>query len=503
MGHSSTSISAAVGMSEANKAFGLENKHIAVIGDGALTAGMAFEALNHAGNLHTDVLVIFNDNNMSISNNVGALSNYFSQIISGKFYTNLRQKSKIIFKYMPFLLKLAKLTESNMKAMVSPSSLFEALNFNYIGPIDGHNINVLIDTLQKVSKLKGPQFLHISTTKGKGFTPAENNKIAYHAVKKHSPEKNQKSITGSNIFGKWICDKAKEDKKLIGITPAMREGSDLVRFSQDYPQQYFDVGISEQHCLTFAAGLAVAGMTPVVAIYSTFLQRAYDQLIHDICLQNLNVTFAIDRAGLVGEDGPTHAGSFDISFLSCIPNIIIMTPSNHNELYAMLNTAYNYTGPAAVRYPRGACSKQPFNNNSNNDIVAIGTARSILQTTAQWKKIAILNFGHLLDTAKEVSAKLNCTLVDMRFVKPLDKTKINEIAHTHDYIITIEENSVLGGAGSNVSDYLNNELNINKKILNIGLPDKFIEHKSIEEMRHEAALDCEGILNRIQNFIAD
>jgi 1-deoxy-D-xylulose-5-phosphate synthase len=502
VGHSSTSISAALGMSIADQLNGINNKHVAIIGDGALTAGMAFEALNHAGSLHQDLLVILNDNNMSISNNVGALSNYCSKILSGKLYTSMREGSKKIFSHPPALLKLAKLTETNMKAIVSPSSLFEALNFNYIGPIDGHNIDVLIDTIENMHHLSGPQFLHIATTKGKGFTPAEKQPIKYHAISKISPTKN---ITPSipkyaNIFGKWVCDMAAQDQLLTAITPAMREGSDLIKFSQEYPDRYFDVAIAEQHALTLAAGLATSNTKPVVAIYSTFLQRAYDQLIHDICIQNLDVTFAIDRAGLVGEDGPTHAGSFDLSYLNCIPNIIIMTPSDENELYQMLTTAYQHKGPAAVRYPRGSGNNTPVSA-AITDKITIGKALIKQHATgASKKKIALLNFGHLLTTSTEVANKIDATLVDMRFVKPLDKEMIIELANTHDLLVTIEENSILGGAGSAVSLLVHKEM-LAVKLLNIGLEDSFIEHQSALQMRQEAGLDTAGIIQQINKAL--
>lgn len=500
VGHSSTSISAALGMAIAAQREQNDRKVIAIIGDGAMTAGMAFEALNHAGDIHANLLVILNDNDMSISDNVGGLSNYFARILSGKFYSSLRESSKKVLKAIPPMWELARRTEEHVKGMLIPGTLFEELGFNYIGPIDGHDLDCLVKTLQNLRELNGPQFLHVVTKKGKGYAPAEADPIGYHAVtpgfltKESAPKTSTNQLTYSQVFGNWLCDMAALDERLIGITPAMREGSGLVRFSQEYPDRYFDVGIAEQHSVTFAAGLACEGQKPVVAIYSSFLQRAYDQCIHDVALQNLPVLFAIDRGGLVGGDGATHNGSFDLSYLRCIPNMIIMAPSNENECRQMLYTGFQYNGPAAVRYPRGtgpgvAIEKQM-------QALPIGKA---LQRR-QGKDIAILAFGSMLIPALEAGETLNATVINMRFVKPLDEMLIKQLANAHKLFVTIEENAVIGGAGSAVSEFLHSQ-NINVPLLQLGLPDQFIEHGDHKKLLENCGLDAAGIRKSIGHFM--
>lgn len=496
VGHSSTSISAAVGMAMAAKQLGLERKAIAVIGDGGMTGGLAFEALNHAGSIEPDLLIILNDNVMSISPNVGALSNYLARILSGKMYTSLRESSKKMLSKMPPINELVKRTESHLKGMVTPGTLFEELGINYFGPIDGHDLKKLIPMLKNCHALTGPKMLHIVTTKGKGYEPAEADQVKYHAVnpgylnpKPASPSK----PTYSTIFGDWLCDMAAIDPKLHAITPAMREGSGMVRFHKEFPSQYSDVGIAEQHSVTLAAGMACEGIKPVVAIYSTFLQRAYDQLIHDVALQNLDVTFGIDRGGLVGADGPTHAGSFDLSYLRCIPNMIVMTPSDENECRQMLYTGYQYKGPAAIRYPRGSGPGTPIQKHMSE--IPLGKA----EIRRHGENIAILVFGTLLHPALEAGEELNATVINMRFVKPLDTALIKEIANTHSRIITIEENAIMGGAGSAVNEFLmaNNILILVK---NLGLPDVFLEHGKPEQMLAECGLDSRGIVKAALSF---
>ncbi len=503
VGHSSTSISAAVGMAMAAKQLGLERKAIAVIGDGGMTGGLAFEALNHAGSIEPDLLIILNDNVMSISPNVGALSNYLARILSGKMYTTLREGSKKMLSKMPPINELVKRTESHLKGMVTPGTLFEELGINYFGPIDGHDLKKLIPMLKNLHALPGPKMLHIVTTKGKGYEPAEEDQVKYHAVnpgylnpKPASPSK----ATYSSIFGDWLCDMASIDPKLHAITPAMREGSGMVRFHEEFPAQYSDVGIAEQHCVTLAAGMACEGLKPVVAIYSTFLQRAYDQLIHDVALQNLDVTFGIDRGGLVGADGPTHAGSFDLSYLRCIPNMIVMTPSDENECRQMLYTGYKYQGPAAIRYPRGSGYGTPVQQQMTEIPIGKGEIRRL------GENIAILVFGTLLHPALEAGEILNATVVNMRFVKPLDTALIKEILRNHDRIITVEENAIMGGAGSAVNEFLMAN-NILIPVKNLGLPDVFLEHGKPEQMLAECGLDARGIvksalsMNREANII--
>ena len=501
VGHSSTSISAGLGIAVAAERENAGRKTVCVIGDGAITAGMAFEALNHAGSVHTDMLVILNDNEMSISENVGALNNHLARIFSGSIYSTLRDGSKKILDKVPPVKNFMKKTEEHMKGvMFSPeSTLFEELGFNYIGPVDGHNIDELVATLTNMRNLKGPQFLHIKTKKGKGYEPAEKDPIGFHGVPKFDPisgelPKNNSKPTYSKIFGDWLCEMAEKDSKIIGITPAMREGSGMVEFSQRFPEQYFDVAIAEQHAVTFATGLAIGGYKPVVAIYSTFLQRAYDQLIHDVAIQNLPVLFAIDRAGIVGADGPTHQGAFDLSFMRCIPNMIIMTPSDENECRQMLYTGYQCGKPAAVRYPRGNAIGVEL---TPLEILPIGKSRLI----REGQKIAILNFGTLLPSALEAAEKLNATVVDMRFVKPIDIEMINVLAQTHDYLVTLEENAIQGGAGSAVAEVLNLS-GKSTALLQLGLPDYFIPQATQQEALKDLGLDSKGIEEKILNFIA-
>ena len=501
VGHSSTSISAGLGIAVAAERENAGRKTVCVIGDGAITAGMAFEALNHAGSVHTDMLVILNDNEMSISENVGALNNHLARIFSGSIYSTLRDGSKKILDKVPPVKNFMKKTEEHMKGvMFSPeSTLFEELGFNYIGPVDGHNFDELVATLTNMRNLKGPQFLHIKTKKGKGYAPAEKDPIGFHGVPKFDPisgelPKHNTKPTYSKIFGDWLCEMAEKDSKIIGITPAMREGSGMVEFSQRFPEQYFDVAIAEQHAVTFATGLAIGGYKPVVAIYSTFLQRAYDQLIHDVAIQNLPVLFAIDRAGIVGADGPTHQGAFDLSFMRCIPNMIIMTPSDENECRQMLYTGYQCGKPAAVRYPRGNAIGVEL---TPLEMLPIGKSRLI----REGQKIAILNFGTLLPSALEVAEKLNATVVDMRFVKPIDIEMINVLAQTHDYLVTLEENAIQGGAGSAVAEVLNSS-GKSTALLQLGLPDYFIPQATQQEALKDLGLDSKGIEEKILNFIA-
>ena len=501
VGHSSTSIGAALGMAIAAKKEGLGRKAVAIIGDGALTAGMAFEALNHAGDLHEDLLVILNDNEMSISENVGALNNHLARWLSGQLYTTIREGGKKVLSGLPPVKELARRAEEHIKGMVIPGTLFEEFGFNYIGPIDGHDVNALISTLKNMRQLKGPQLLHVMTKKGKGYEPAEKDPIGYHGVPKFNPDDDclPKTSGGkpgfSTIFGQWLCDMAAQDEKLIGITPAMREGSGMVEFSQQFPDRYFDVAIAEQHAVTLAAGMAIEGLKPVVAIYSSFLQRAYDQLIHDVALQNLPVLFAIDRAGIVGADGPTHQGAFDISFLRTIPNLTIMTPSDEDECRQMLYTGFQLGTPAAVRYPRGIGSG--ITPQVAMQSLPIGRGRLL----RQGKEIAILAFGTLLQQAKPVAEALDATLVDMRFVKPLDEALLAELAASHQTLVTLEEGSLCGGAGSAVNEALQ-RLRVYKPVLNLGLPDHFIEQGSQTEILQLLGLDAAGIEASIRQFVA-
>ncbi|MCS3769005.1 1-deoxy-D-xylulose-5-phosphate synthase [Aeromonas hydrophila] len=500
VGHSSTSIGAALGMAVAAESEGLGRKVVAVIGDGAITAGMAFEALNHAGDVHKDMLVVLNDNEMSISENVGALNNHLARIMSGKLYTTIREGGKKVLAGLPPVKELAKRAEEHLKGMVVPGTLFEEFGFNYIGPIDGHDINALVETLRNMRNLKGPQLLHVKTKKGKGYEPAEKDPIGYHGVPKFNPDECTlpKASSGkpsfSAIFGQWLCDMAAKDERLVGITPAMREGSGLVKFSQQYPDRYFDVAIAEQHAVTFAAGLAIADQKPVVAIYSSFLQRAYDQLIHDVALQELPVLFAIDRAGLVGADGPTHQGAFDISFLRTVPNMVIMTPSDENECRQMLYTGYQCNGPAAVRYPRG--SGTGIQVESEMQALALGKGRIV----RQGKGTAILAFGTLLQQAKAAAEALDATLVDMRFVKPMDEALVRSLAATHDQFVTLEDNAIMGGAGSAVNELLMRSKQC-KPVLNLGLPDRFVEQGTQEEIYALLGLDGAGIQRSIEQWL--
>lgn len=502
-GHSSTSISAALGMAVAAQKTGSARRSVAIIGDGAMTAGMAFEALNNAGSMDANVLVILNDNDMSISNNVGALNKYLAKLLSSRFYGTVRKSGKKVLSAVPPMMEFAKRAEEHVKGMVMPGTLFEEFGFNYIGPIDGHDLDAVIDTLQNIKELSGPQFLHIVTQKGKGFEPAEDNPNKFHGVGKFDPL-NGNSISTSavktytEVFGDWLADMAAADQRLIGITPAMCDGSGLNAFANAYPDRYFDVGIAEQHALTFAAGMACDGLKPVVAIYSTFLQRAYDQLIHDIALQNLPVLFAIDRAGLVGADGPTHAGSFDLTYLRCIPNIVIMTPSDENECRQMLTTGFQYNGVAAVRYPRGSGTGAAINSN----LTPIEIGKGKLVRTG--KKIAILAFGSMLQPALKAAENMNATVADMRFVKPIDAELIQQLANTHSCIVTVEENCIMGGAGSAVLEALQSmqhSIQHPIKTLCLGLPDQFIEHGVHETMLAECGLDAEGITQAIAKLI--
>lgn len=499
-GHSSTSISAALGMAIAAQRENSNRRVAAIIGDGAMTAGMAFEALNHAGVLDANLLVILNDNDMSISPNVGGLSNYLAKVLSGKLYSTMREGSKKVLGVMPSVWELARRAEEHMKGMVIPGTLFEELGFNYIGPIDGHDIPTLLKTLQNLQNLKGPQFLHIVTKKGKGYEPAENNPCTYHGVGRFNLEsgklekKASPSLSYTQVFSDWLCDMATQDERLIGITPAMREGSGLVQFSQQFPQRYFDVGIAEQHAVTLAAGLACEKQKPVVAIYSTFLQRAYDQLIHDVAIQNLSVLFAIDRGGVVGPDGPTHAGSFDLSYLRCVPNLVVMAATDENECRQMLYTGYLHDGPAAVRYPRGTGPGITV----KKKMTALPIGRGELRRTGH--SVAILAFGAALKPALDAGEQLDASVANMRFVKPLDKSLILQLADEHDLLVTVEDNVVMGGAGSAVNECLaENDRQI--PIKNIGLPNRFLDHGSREELLAEAGITCEGIIGQVEGLL--
>ena len=488
-GHSSTSISAALGMAIANP----EKNHVAIIGDGAMTAGMAYEALAHAGSLDSDILVILNDNSMSISKNIGGISNYLARIWASKFYTSIREGGKTALRFIPSAKNFAKRAETHFKGMLAPGTLFEELGFNYIGPMDGHNLNEMLRTLKNLKNLKGPKLLHLITKKGKGFSPAEKNPIGFHALNKI--EANTKKTNGkkySKVFGDWLSKKVEEgDDDLIAITPAMSEGSGMNDFAKENPDKFYDVAIAEQHSMTFAAGLAKEGKKPILAIYSTFLQRAYDQLIHDVALQKLDVTLAIDRAGFVGGDGATHAGIFDVSFLRCIPNMIIMSPSDENECWKMLSTGYNYSGPAAIRYPRGEGPGAKILENF--DLLEIGKARVINETLSD---LVIFSFGNMLDLSKEIADQINCSLVDMRFIKPLDEELIEECAKTYKHIVTIEENVITGGAGSAVNEFLT-EIGYSEKLKIFGIPDEFPIVGSQEDQRNAAGLTKDKILESL------
>ncbi len=502
VGHSSTSISAALGMAIASGLKGEHKQMVAIIGDGSITGGMAFEAMNHAGAIDANLLVILNDNDMSISPPVGALNNYLTKILSSKLYASMREESRKVLSSMPSVWELARKTEEHMKGMIVPGTLFEELGFNYIGPIDGHDLDMLVPTLENLKQISGPRFLHIVTKKGKGYPPAEKDPLAYHGVPAFDPSQEclPKSApsphpTYTEVFGNWLCDMAAQDERLLGITPAMREGSGLVRFSECYPQRYFDVAIAEQHAVTLAAGQACQGAKPVVAIYSTFLQRAYDQLIHDVALQNLDVLFALDRAGLVGPDGPTHAGSFDYSYLRCIPNMLIMAPADENECRQMLTTGYLHEGPASVRYPRG---KGPG--------IAVEQAMTTLplgkaEVRHHGSRIAILAFGSMVTPALAAGKQLGATVVNMRFVKPIDESLVLELAKTHDIFVTVEENVLAGGAGSAVTGFLQTQ-KILMPVLSLGLPDRFVEQGTREELLALCGLDTQGIVTSIEDFCA-
>lgn len=496
-GHSSTSISAALGMAIAARHHQQNREVVAIIGDGALTAGQAMEALYNAGGMDADLLVILNDNEMSISRNVGAMSNYLARILSGKAYTSVREGSKTVLGTAPPVQAFARRWEEHLKGMVMPSTLFEELGFNYIGPIDGHDIHTLVATLQNMKAMNGPRFLHIATQKGKGFEPAEGQPIAFHGVGPFDPstgkvEKKSGKRTYTQVFGDWLCDMADADDRLIGITPAMREGSGLVRFSKQYPDRYFDVGIAEQHALTFAAGTACDGLKPVVAIYSTFLQRAYDQLIHDISVQHLDVTFAIDRAGIVGADGPTHQGAFDLSFLRCVPGMVIFAPSDEAECRNMLYSAFLHEGPAAVRYPRG--SGPGAAESAVMRRIPIGKA----EIRREGQRVALLAFGTMLGAALEAAETLDATVVNMRSVKPLDVNLILSIAESHELLVTIEENTVLGGAGAGVSQALS-EANCETPMIALGLPDQHVDQGDPTVVLAQCGLDATGICTAVQH----
>nr|WP_290701792.1 1-deoxy-D-xylulose-5-phosphate synthase [Halomonas sp. UBA3074] len=509
VGHSSTSISAALGMALAAKAQGDKRRVCAIIGDGALTAGMAFEALAHAGHVDANLLVVLNDNEMSISENVGGMATYLARVLSSKPYLKMREEGKKVLSHLPGALELARRTEEHMKGMVSPATLFEEMGFNYVGPIDGHDLESLTDTLENLRDLDGPQFLHIKTVKGKGFLPAEADQIGYHAITKlEKPSTTVSASTVSkpavksvakkkycNVFGDWLCDMAAADSRLMGITPAMREGSDLIRFSKAYPQRYFDVAIAEQHAVTLAAGMACEGMKPVVAIYSTFLQRGYDQLIHDVAVQNLDVTFAIDRAGLVGEDGPTHHGSMDLSFLRCVPGMVILAPADEAECRAMLSAAYHHPGPAAVRYPRGTGPGVEIP--AHLESLTIGKAEVRRNTSSDSVRIALLAFGSMNSAAAEVAERLNATHINMRSIKPLDRDAVLHAADEHELLVTLEENVIAGGAGSAVNELLHAE-GVQVEVLNLGLPDAFVEHGTPAQLLADCQLDSEGIERAIR-----
>ena len=503
--HSSTSISAALGMAVAAVKRGNDRRVVAVIGDGAMTAGMAFEALNNAVQTKANVIVILNDNDMSISENVGALNNYLAKLMSGRFYAATKKTADKVLSIAPPMKELAKRFEEHAKGMLTPSTLFEEFGFNYTGPIDGHNLNALIDTLTNIKRLEGPQFLHIVTRKGAGYKLAEEDPITYHGPGKFDPGVGivkakpaagaRPRPTYTQVFGDWVCDMARTDARLVAITPAMREGSGLVRFSKEFPERYFDVGIAEQHAVTFAAGLAVAGMKPVVAIYSTFLQRGYDQLIHDVALQNLPVLFAIDRGGLVGADGATHHGAFDLSYLRCIPNVAVLAPSDENECRQMLYTAFMHDGPAAVRYPRGVGVGVDIVQSMNELAWGRGEVRR------EGKRVAILAFGAMLKPALEAAADLNATVANMRFVKPLDRELVFRLATSHDLLVTVEENVARGGAGSAVGEALAED-GICAPLLTLGLPDRFIHHGDPQQLAADCGLDAQGIARAVRERLS-
>ena len=494
VGHSSTSISAALGMNEANLNKDNKKNVFAVIGDGAMTAGIAFEAMMHAGHLDNNLKIILNDNDMSISKNKGGLSDYLAKIWASKSYKKLKSSGKSVLSKLPYALHISRNLKDGIKSAIMPGNLFEDIGINYIGPIDGHDIELLQKTIKRMMEKDSPYLLHIITKKGAGFIPAEEERIKYHAISKIEPEKNSSKPKFQDIFGDWLCDKAETDKSLVGITPAMKEGSGMVNFEKEYPERFYDVAIAEQHSVTFAAGLSLEGLKPVVAIYSTFLQRGYDQFIHDVCLENIDVTFAIDRAGIVGEDGPTHTGSFDISFMRCIPNIVISCPSNEHELWHLLNICYEHKGPAAIRYPRGSgIGVQPIPNEIEG--FEIGKAKKI----KDGQSVCILNFGVLMDQIDQIAEKKDYTLYDMRFIKPIDQDAL-EHAMQHETIITLEDNTLLGGCGSAVGEKLHKQ-KFKGNLLSIGLKDEFPAHGSRNEILRQNGLDEESIQKTIDNFL--
>ncbi len=494
VGHSSTSISAALGMNEANLSKDNKKNVFAVIGDGAMTAGIAFEAMMHAGHLDNNLKIILNDNDMSISKNKGGLSDYLANIWASKSYKKLKSSGKSVLSKLPYALHISRNLKDGIKSAIMPGNLFEDIGINYIGPIDGHDIELLQKTIKRMMEKDSPYLLHIITKKGAGFIPAEEERIKYHAISKIEPEKNSSKPKFQDIFGDWLCDKAETDKSLVGITPAMKEGSGMVNFEKEYPERFYDVAIAEQHSVTFAAGLSLEGLKPVVAIYSTFLQRGYDQFIHDVCLENIDVTFAIDRAGIVGEDGPTHTGSFDVSFMRCIPNIVISCPSNEHELWHLLNICYEHKGPAAIRYPRGSgIGVQPIPNEVEG--FEIGKAKKI----KDGQSVCILNFGVLMNQIDQIAEKKNYTLYDMRFIKPIDQDAL-EHAMQHETIITLEDNTLLGGCGSAIGEKLHKQ-KFKGNLLSIGLKDEFPAHGSRNEILRQNGLDEESIQKTIDNFL--
>ncbi len=494
VGHSSTSISAALGMNEANLNKGNKKNVFAVIGDGAMTAGIAFEAMMHAGHLDNNLKIVLNDNDMSISRNKGGLSDYLAKIWASKSYRKLKSSGKSVLSKLPYALHISRNLKEGIKSAIMPGNLFEDIGINYIGPIDGHDIELLQKTIRRMMEKDSPYLLHIITKKGAGFMPAEEERIKYHAISKIEPEKKSSKPKFQDIFGDWLCNKANTDETLVGITPAMKEGSGMVNFEKEFPERFYDVAIAEQHSVTFAAGLSLGGLKPVVAIYSTFLQRGYDQFIHDVCLENLDVTFAIDRAGIVGEDGPTHTGSFDISFMRCIPNIVISCPSNEHELWHLLNICYEYKGPSAIRYPRGSgIGVKPIPNEIQG--FKIGKAKKI----KDGQSVCILNFGVLIDQIDQIAEKRNYTLYDMRFIKPIDESALED-AMQHETIITIEDNTLLGGCGSAVGEKLHKQ-KFKGNLLSIGLKDEFPAHGSRDEILKQNGLDKESILKTIDDFL--
>ena len=493
VGHSSTSISASLGLNEASQMLKDGKTVFSVIGDGAMTAGLAFEGLMHAGHLDRDLNIILNDNDMSISKNRGGLSDYLAKVWASKSYKKLKSSGKKVMKSLPFGLHISRTLKDNLKSAVMPGNLFEDLGLHYIGPIDGHDVKLLVQTLQRMKEKKDPYLLHIITKKGAGFEPAENERIKFHAISKIEANPPASKIKFQDIFGEWLCDKAETDRKLVAITPAMTEGSGMVNFEKKFPDRFYDVAIAEQHAVTFGAGLALGGMKPIVAIYSTFLQRAYDQLIHDVCLENTDVTFALDRAGIVGEDGPTHSGNFDISFMRCIPNIVIATPSDENEMRVLLNSCYEYKGPAAIRYPRGSGKGAEIKKELST--IEIGKGRKI----RDGEETCILNFGVLIDRAEEIANELNLGLYDMRFVKPLDHELINNLVHKYSKIVTLEDHTIIGGAGSAVNEYLSQQ-QILKPVLTLGLQDDFPAHGSRNQILELNGLDIESLKKKIANF---